>query len=188
MSTLEFIAALVEDLVWPLTVILAIIAFRGPISSLLPFLQRLRYKDFVVEFDRKLGEVEFQATVISREGPEARVEDDILELAQAYPRGAVVDSWLAVERAIHEIAASRQIGVDVAPRRSTLAIERELARSGVLTPVLMSFLRDLRATRNDVVHRLDVPLTPDMARRYASAASRVVAALEDLRSTPARDS
>ena len=61
MCTLEFIAALVEDLVWPLTVVLAIFVFRGPIYNLLPFLQRLRYKDFVVEFNKKLDEVETQA-------------------------------------------------------------------------------------------------------------------------------
>lgn len=186
MGILEFIVALVENLVWPLTVVLAIFVFRGPISNLLPFLQRLRYKDFVVEFSQKLDEVETQAAAITGEGAEFRVEDDLLDLAQAHPRGAVIDSWLAVEKAIRDVAATRDVEVDIPPGRSTIAVERELARSGVLNPMVVSFLRDLRETRNQVVHRLDVPLTPEMARRYAAAASRVVAALEELNAATPR--
>lgn len=184
MGTLEFIAALVEDLVWPLTVVLGIFVFRGPISNLLPFLQRLRYKDFVVEFNQKLDEVETQVAAITGEGADVRVEDDMLELAQAHPRGAVIDSWLAIEKAIRDVAASRKMEVDLPRQRSTLAIERELARSRVLSPAVVSLLRDLRSTRNEVAHRLDVPLTPEMARQYASAALRVVVTLEELSATP----
>ena len=147
MCTLEFIAALVEDLVWPLTVVLAIFVFRGPISNLLPFLQRLRYKDFVVEFNKKLDEVETQAAAITGEGAEVRIEDDMLELAQAHPRSAVIDSWLAIEQAIRAVAASREMDADLPRRRSPLAVERELARSGVLKPAVVSLLRDLRSTR-----------------------------------------
>ena len=53
MGILEFIVALVENLVWPLTVVLAIFVFRGPISNLLPFLQRLRYKLISYSIDTK---------------------------------------------------------------------------------------------------------------------------------------
>ena len=69
MDTLEFIAALVEDLVWPLTLVLCIFVFRGPISNLLPFVQRLRYKDFVVEFSQKLDQVETQAAGSQEKAP-----------------------------------------------------------------------------------------------------------------------
>ena len=186
MGTLEFIAALVEDIVWPLTVVLAIFIFRGPISNLLPFLQRLRYKEFVVEFNQKLDKVETEAAAITGEGTEVRVDDYMLELAQAHPRGAVIDSWLAVEKAIRDVAASRDMNVDDPRRRSTYAVEKELARSGALNPAVVSLVRDLRSTRNEAVHRLDVPLTPEMARQYALAASRVVAALEELSATPPR--
>ena len=54
-------------------------------------------------------------------------------------------------------------------------------------PAVAPILRELRSIRNVVVHRLDVPLTPEMARQYASVASRVVVALEDLRATSPRD-
>ena len=182
--TLDFIAGLVEDLAWPLTVVLAIFVFRGPISNLLPFLERLKYKDFVLEFSQKVGKVDTQAAAMTGEGAEVPTDDDLLELAQSHPRGAVIDSWLAVEKAIHDVAASQEVVVDLPRRGSTLAVERELARSGALNPTVVSLLRDLRTTRNDVVHRLDVPLTPEMARQYASAASKVVVALEELGATP----
>ena len=186
MDTLEFIAALVEDLVWPLTLVLCIFVFRGPISSLLPFVQRLRYKDFVVEFSQKLDQVETQAAAIAGKGAEVGVPDDMLELAQTHPRAAVIDSWLEIEKAIREVAASREMDVDLPRRRSIFEVERELARSGVLNQTIVSLVRDLRSTRNEVVHRLDVPLTPEMARHYASAASRVVVTLEELSAPPTR--
>ncbi len=187
MSTLEFIATLFEVLVWPLTLVLVILIFRKPISSLLPFLQRLRYKDFVVEFSQKLDQVETQVVAITGQAPEVHVDDDMSELAEAHPRGAVIDSWLAIEKAIRDLAASREMGVHLSGRRSAFAVERELAHSGVLKPAVLSLIRDLRSTRNEVVHRLDVPLTPEMARQYALAASRVVVALEELSVPPTID-
>ena len=187
MCTLEFIAALVGDLVWPLTVVFAILVFRGPISNLLPFIQRLRYKDFVVEFNRKLDEVETKAAAIIGKDVDERVEDHMLELAQVHPRGAIIESWIAVEDAIRDFAVSRDMAADLSRSRSTLAVERELAGSGALSPGLASLLRDLRSTRNRVAHILDVPLTSEMARHYASAASSVIVALETLGSLSSQD-
>ena len=187
MDTLEFVSAVIGHIAWPLTVILAIFAFKGPISDLIPFLQRLRYKDFVVEFSQKVGEIENQVAAITGNTSEVQVEDEILELSQAHPRGAIIDSWLAVEKAIHDVASSRN-NWDVEPirGRSILSIERGLANSRVITPQLASLLRELRSTRNEVVHNQDVPLTPEMARQYASAASGVVVALVALGSDPPR--
>ena len=146
----------------------------------------MRYRDFVVEFNQKLSEVETQAESITGEATEVPVDDDMLELAQAHPRGAVIDSWLAIERALRDVAESRELDIGFPRRRSAFAIERELARAEVLNPAVLSLVRDLRFTRNEVVHKLDVPLTPEMARQYASAASKVVVALEELSATPPR--
>ena len=184
MGTLDFIAALVEDLAWPLTVVLAILLFRGPITNLLPFLQRLRYKDFVLEFSDKLTEVETQAAAMVGERFAIPVREDILDLAETYPRGAVIDSWIAVESALRDLRESQESKVDVLQRHSSLLVERELARSGVLNPAVVSLLRDLRSTRNEVIHRPDVPLTPAMAQQYATAASKVASALEKLSKSP----
>ena len=180
MDVFEFITTLVEALVWPLTVVLAIFAFRRPISTLLPFLQRLKYKDFVLEFNQKLDDVNAQVAAVTRDGAEIPVASELLELAQIHPRGAVIDSWLAVEAAIRQVATSRGIVADPLRRRSTFSVERELARSGVIEPSVVSILRELRSIRNEVAHRLDLPVTPEMARQYASAASRMVVALRDL--------
>ncbi len=190
MDILEFIAALVENLVWPLTVIVAIFVFRGPISNLLPFLQRLRYKDFVIEFHQKLDKVQAQTTAMAGESIEDSAEGDLLKLALDHPRDAVIESWFAVARAIHDLAESQDTAVDISRGRPTLAIGRDLARSGVIEPQMMSFLQELRSIRNDVAHRLDVPLTPEMvlqyvpvALKYVSVASRVIVALEESSST-----
>ena len=166
MDTLEFIADLVEDLVWPLTLVLCIFVFRGPISNLLPFVQRLRYKDFVVEFSQKLDQVETQAAAIAGKGAEVGVPDDMLELAQTILGRRSIR--LEIEKAIREVAASREM-------ESPSSVPYLLRENSHVPLNRRSVLRDLRP---EVVHRLDVPLTPEMARHYASAARVVV--LEEL--------
>ena len=113
MGTLEFIAALVEDTLTVATI------FRGPIS-LLPFLQRLRYKEFVVEFNQKLDKVETEAAAITGEGTEG-VDDYMLELAQAHPRGAVIDSSPSKRQYVMLLPLGTCVDD---PRRRSTAVEK----------------------------------------------------------------
>lgn len=53
---LEFIAKIIGSLAWPATVLVIIFFMRKPIRDLLPFLERLKYKDFELSFRRQLQE------------------------------------------------------------------------------------------------------------------------------------
>ena len=57
MNLLEFVASIIESLAWPLVFLLAFTLLRQPIKDLLPFLQRLKYKELEVEFNRRVEEV-----------------------------------------------------------------------------------------------------------------------------------
>ena len=54
MDVLTFIATLIDSLVWPIIIIVFVVLLRKPLSDLIPFLERLRYKDFELQFKSNL--------------------------------------------------------------------------------------------------------------------------------------
>ena len=56
MQLLDFAAKIVASLAWPVTLLAIIFFLRKPIKNLLPFLERLKYKDFELSFRRQLEE------------------------------------------------------------------------------------------------------------------------------------
>jgi len=56
MLLLDFAAKIIGSLAWPATLLVVMIFLRKPIRDLLPFLERLKYKDFELSFRRQLQE------------------------------------------------------------------------------------------------------------------------------------
>lgn len=57
MNGLAFTAAIVSAIVWPCVVLVAALILREPLKQLLPLLVRLKYKDFELDFRRRLDDV-----------------------------------------------------------------------------------------------------------------------------------
>lgn len=51
------ITEVVKTLVWPVTLIVTVIILRDAIRQLIPGLNKLRYKDFELEFNKELSNV-----------------------------------------------------------------------------------------------------------------------------------
>jgi len=56
MTTLEFISNIVDSLAWPIAFAFLMVLLREPILNILPFLERLKYKDFELSFRRQAEE------------------------------------------------------------------------------------------------------------------------------------
>jgi hypothetical protein len=57
----QFFAALAHSFAWPVTVIIAVFLLRAALADQIRSLHSLRYKDFQLEFDRKLEKI-FEGT------------------------------------------------------------------------------------------------------------------------------
>ena len=66
MDWLQFTASVVGSLVWPATVIAAFFILKNYLPAIFPFVERLKYKDFEVEFLNPEGRT-FALTELKRD-------------------------------------------------------------------------------------------------------------------------
>ena len=160
--------------------IVALIVLRKPIVGMIRLLERVKFKDLELHFNRKIEEVESSLDEISTKNPDFEAEAMLFDLSSNYPRGAILESWLEVERLTARVA--RSVGIVVTPgdARRTFSLQNELVKKGMIQQGLAAVIRDLRVVRNRAVHASDFSPDPDAAYRYVAAASRVAAELRAL--------
>ena len=177
MGALDFAADITRSLSWPLAGIGAVLIMRKPLAGVLDLVHKVKYKDFEVHLGRELTEAETHVSEASRGEGNSIIHDGAWDLADVYPRGAIIEAWMAIEETLATIARERNLEVDAYRTGGSRGLERSLTRVGLVEPELQSALRDLRTVRNRVVHEQDVIIDPESARRYVSVAAQTIGAL-----------
>ena len=182
MDTLTFISAIVSSLAWPLVLIAALVILRRPLGQLIPLLQRIKYKDFELEFGRKLDDIKSKMELEPVEIPTDELiksEERIAKLAEVSPRAAVLEAWRQLELKLSCITQKQaQIQGKTVTKLSVQDAMLRLAASGVLTPSTSGTLRELRYLRNQSAHAPDFALSVASALEYARVAGQLAAMLE----------
>lgn len=185
MDWLSFIANMVGSLAWPTFLLIAILLLRKPIGHLLSFLQRLKYKEFEMEFGQRVGEVKEEvARELPTQGEEALPLPEIetfVRLGDLSPRSIIMQTWIAVEQAGLK-AANRLGGVQFHGPGQTFQAIRFLESSEKLDRNVVSLLRDLRGLRNEAAHAPEFALSKNAALEYASSALAVARYLRQVAS------
>lgn len=175
----DTIVALIDVLAWPILVGIIIFMSRRHIPDLLQRLSSFKAGPIEGSFRGKL-----QDTVTSAESihtaQEPRPIDDELPpgMADAAPLGAIVESWILVERKMEEVA-SKHLSVRSRRGEPPYRIIRELTLSGTLSDAVASTISNLREARNCAVHDPDIRLSWDDAQEYKEVAALVITALEE---------
>nr|VFJ45418.1 MAG: hypothetical protein BECKDK2373C_GA0170839_101112 [Candidatus Kentron sp. DK] len=180
MTWLEFISSLISALVWPVAVLAIALVLREPLKGLVPLLHRMKYKDFEMEFGRRLAEVREEAGVeneISTEAAPTPEEIRIIELAKVSPRAAVTEAWRWVELASLD-AAKLLPGEHFQNKTLTFQAIRKLEQSERIDRGAVLLLRDLRGLRNDAVHSPEFAVSSKAALEYAQMARQLVGYLQ----------
>lgn len=187
MTILEFIAKIVDSLVWPATVILIFWHSRGYIRRLLPLISKVRYKELEVEFERLLEQTTPQPPALP--SPEKKVIDDTLataaELADTEPSAGIIFAWQVLEKELLATMSVLQPSTKAAglyqSRTQTIDILRE---QDLITTSEADNLHRLRRLRNEVVHiaqtRTIVP--KEVAMKYAEECHALAARLKQIQS------
>ena len=176
MSWLEFITSMVSALAWPVAVLVLATHFREPLKGLVPLLQRMKYKDFEMEFGRKLAEAREEAGVEEETSPDIELtpeEARIVDLARVSPRAAVTEAWRWVEIASLD-AAKSLLGENFRNKTFTFQAIRKLEHDDRIDRGAVLLMRDLRGLRNDAVHSPEFALSTDSALEYAQMARQLV--------------
>lgn len=183
MDWLTFIAAAIGSLAWPSAVVLLVLVLRKPIKELLPLLRRFKYKEFELEFGKRVEEVrEEVARELPSETTKALPTDEysaLVRLAEVSPRSVVLEAWRIVE--VAALKAARAIGGE-SFRNKTLTFQAThlLERTDSLNRHVISLLRDLRGLRNEAVHVPDFAFSKESALEYAASASAVALYLRNV--------
>ena len=146
MDWLQFFSSLVSSLAWPVTLLAVVFILRGNLGTLFPFIERLKYKDFEIEFRNSLQElaeksrkafpnvqtIEMEASGIPR--------DRLYSLAEISPRSAILEAWLQVEMASAEVlqkhepsyASKAMAPLRLAPTTEQTLLTRQYRRNVVI--------------------------------------------------------
>lgn len=161
MNWREFTAVVIGHLAWPATVVWIAFLLRKPIIGLIPALERLKYKEFELEFKKKIQGVIPKHVTAVNEVPQ-NGDDALLKprsyysnLAGISPRAAILESWMEVEAAAEEAYAKLVppgIKIFMNPREilQYLSAQRQLADD--------DFVRseELRKLRNKAAHQVNL--------------------------------
>jgi hypothetical protein len=178
MNWLEFIANIVGSLAWPAVFIAVFYFLREPVENLLPLLQRLKYKEIELEFNRRVEEV--RAEVVQELPPlptAAPAQTDELtkaaRLAETSPRAAVLEAWLSVEMAAFDAARRLDWQVPNDKASNGAFAMKFIERHPQVDRSIVGLLRELRSLRNQAAHAPEFALSKSAAIEYASSAARV---------------
>ena len=184
MGLLEFLAAVIGSLAWPVVVLVSVILLRKPLAELIPLLRRLKYKGLAVEFEAGLREVERDlntapdAPALKRgvEEPKqllASVDTDpqayFEGIARVSPVAAILEAWQEFEM-VATAGLKRQSRFPRGAPPSMNRLFTLLRESSLITKVEERSLVTLRALRNTAVHEADVfdaTVSPDEAAVFA---------------------
>ncbi len=172
MDYLQFIAALTRSLAWQITVIVAILLLRKPLSELIVSLRLLKYKDLQLEFDRKLDAAGTDAANIVQQSLEP-TGPKLEAIEGEQPWKQIMDAWPKVEEALRALA--QNAGISVSPESNPLSLTQALEQKRRIDPATRRIIEELYDLRNSAVHSGGGNLiTPAQAKRYLTYAGIVI--------------
>jgi hypothetical protein len=181
-AIVEYVKAgvdLIKAAFWPGVVVLGGWKFRAEISELLTRLLSLKGAGFEAIFDKGL---EATQRKLPPETLEAAKESEgfknLAELAETAPIDAVIKAWAKLQDALIDLARKLGLPSSVSERPQFRRLMRELLKSEMVSPQVISAIEELRLLRNQVVHEPDFTLSPDAATQFVLLA---LASIEDLK-------
>lgn len=195
MDLKQFLASAIEDLAWPITVIIMFFLTRRQIAQLMEKLGKLKYKDLELDFSKIKPQVVVAEGVEASEAlensvaiidPESKqvftvLEEQIFDAVDILPSVSILLAWSYVETALSS-AVSRAYSELEKPYASPLKNIQLLDRSGRLSQQQIELLHEMWALRNKLAHEVSSELNihPEQALDYANTAIEMARFLEGI--------
>ncbi len=190
MDVLVFISQLVDSLAWSAIVVVVVVLLRKPLSELIPFLERLKYKDLELQFSRELEIAKDEAT---NEIPQLPQETETTplpdvktqKLIEASPASAVVVAWRQIEEtALIKLQQLYKSNRSKLQRLNARMATHSLMNNGLLIPPVQRLLEKLYYLRNQAVHSPSFAISRKDAEEYIVLINKVKKQIEALNELP----
>lgn len=177
MDSLTFFSSLVSSLAWPVTAIVAFYLLKNNLGTFFPFIERLKYKNFELEFRKSIGELTEKSKTalpapVAEQLPStiSQLRDRLFNLAEISSRSAILEAWLQVESAAADIIESRNLTTSFKRTIAPLRFAELLAKNDILNLSQMEIFHQLRELRNKAVHIGDATFKLDEVAEYIDLA------------------
>lgn len=172
---MDNIERIIDILAWPFTIIVVVMMLRSPLSSLVPTLKRLKYKDLELEFEKEANKILAEAERDLPDPPKpSKHKNTSVRFSQARlePADDIMKSWRDLELKLRGISGEGMA------RCSTGQMIRELTQSGAITVEMSKLILDLSSLRNRVAHTDEEAITYKVSSSFRESVNRVLSALE----------
>ena len=185
MDQTEFIAEIITALVWPVFILIFIIIFKARVDELLSRITKITYGSGAVEISEKAKNLaDHPVKAISDidlkdfEDSKPEIQGNIgmyLKLADESSRGAILVSWIYLEKSIRDYAAVREWSIrKQTPSKFQNIFDLIKDISEDLPQDLIYQLHELRLLRNKVAHEADSKINQETAEFFISAVSKII--------------
>ncbi|MCG8518720.1 MAG: hypothetical protein MI794_12080 [Pseudomonadales bacterium] len=177
MNWMEFTLALLQQLVWPVSIIICLVLLRRPVSRLIPMAKRFRFQGMEVEFHQELKAASRNAQAAF---PELLADRRCLLLSSVehLPNTSILEAWRAVDEAAETLVRRHRPGVDLSSDTRYKDIETLLIAEDLVDTKKAKLFSELRQLRNKVAHARSFEVGKAEAMKYIELCFRLVEYLE----------
>jgi hypothetical protein len=170
----NFTVEIVKALAWPVTVLIIVCLLRRPLARAIRTLQKVKYKDLELEFQKKIEKATAEAEEAKLPAPpsellQAFVKGTNLELATKSPIKGIVEAFAQVAGALRELAARKNLKLPP----SLIGMATALLDAGVIDTETLDVFRQLIALRNEVSGAPAASVSAHSAIQYVTLAKRL---------------
>ncbi|MBN4054332.1 hypothetical protein JYT87_01350 [Nitrospira defluvii] len=186
MSWLEFIAKIIDSLVWPASILFVLFILRGELPAIARSLKKLRYKDLELEFEKSAQEIVEKAKLSLPETSKniqlsGQSQDELIDrlvsISELAPRSAILEAWLVVEAAAVDVAKKKGIST-FKSYPGPMRLRDYLVKGDLLNKDQQAVFEQLRNLRNEAVHVADAEFTRKAVDDYIASALQMAGYLE----------
>lgn len=148
---MQFVVGLLEATVWPIVAVFCILTLKKPLSSLILLAQKLKFKDFEMEFGQEL-----KVATIKAEGAFPELKEDkkstLIASVENLPNASILEAWGEVDEAAESLLRTKlkDVNLDIDTRYKL--IEDLLIDNELLDTKKAKLFSELRQLRNKVAH------------------------------------
>ncbi|MEE8335338.1 MAG: hypothetical protein V3S48_02755 [Candidatus Neomarinimicrobiota bacterium] len=166
MENMNFINNLAKTLAWPLAAVIIAVILRRPLTILIPYLRRIKYKKLELEFENNVHFLAEQTARKLTPGEELipAHETGLKELMELSPRAAIYESWQSV-KAVEKNGNPRDL--------DQFLLKTEQTQGSLKNETRIQVIKEFNKLGNQAKKIIDFPISVRTAREYASTARRL---------------
>ncbi len=180
MDGLTFLSKAIDSLAWPAVILAFALMLKKPLIELIPFLQRLKYKELELEFSKQVAELKAEVAdaiqpIENQEPAQHSQKNHLLQLVDFSARAAIMEAWLEVESAATTAASSFWNEPPSSTFRTHPKLGEYLFQCAVIDRKQLDTFNKLKQLRNKAAHAEDLNLKESDAKSYIELASSLAA-------------